>query len=113
MPIGKYLKRTVQAVAAIWLLFMLFIGIGGTYLEHNPASGLAALGGFAFVDPEAGVFTQAGQFFNGAAKAGKVVSDEKRDEANDKANREIERKEAEARRFNEPHYYSDDDFAPS
>ena len=78
----------------------------------HPASGLAALGGFAFVDPEAGIFTRAGQFFNGAAKAGKVVSDKKRDEANDKANREIERKEAEARRFNEPHYYSDDDYAP-
>ena len=112
MPIGKVIKRTAQALAAVWLLFMLFIGIGGTYFEHNPASGLAALGGFAFVDPEAGVFTQAGQFFNGAAKAGKIVRDEKRDEANDKANREIERKEAEARRFNEPSYYSDEDYAP-
>ena len=112
MPIGKYLKRTVQAVAAIWLLFMLFIGIAGTYLEHNPASGLAALGAFEFVDPEAGIFMRAGQFINGAAKAGKVVQDTKRDEANDKSNREIERMEAEARRFNEPHYYSDDDFAP-
>ncbi len=112
MAIGKMFKRTIQAVAAVWLLFMLMIGIGGTYLEHNPASGLAAVGGFVFVDPEAGVFTQAGQFINGATKAGKVVQDTKRDEANDKANREIERKEAESRRFNEPNYYSGDDYAP-
>ena len=110
VQLGRLIKRTVQALAALWLLFMLFIGIGGTYLEHNPESGLAALGGFVSVDPEAGVFTQAGQFINGAAKTPKMVADLKREEAEDKANREIERKQEESRRFNEGQRDYDDGY---
>ena len=100
VQIAKLIKRTVQTLAALWLLSMLFIGLGGTYFEHNPESGLAALGGIASVDREAGVVTQAGQFINGVAKTPKMVAELKREEAEDKANAEIERKQQESRRFN-------------
>ena len=56
-------------MGVIWLVAILAIGIGGTYLEHNPDAAAAFALGTTNVDPKAGVFKQAGQLAQGVAAA--------------------------------------------
>ena len=65
--------------------------------------------GLSGVDREAGIFTQVQQFVTGASKADTIMADAERDAAEDKANREIEPKQKDSRRFDEgQRVYSDD-----
>jgi len=62
--------RTIfKVIGVIWLVAILAIGIGGTYLEHNPDAAAAFALGTTNVDPKAGVFKQAGQLAQGVAAA--------------------------------------------
>ena len=62
--------RTVfKVIGVIWLVAILVIGIGGTYLERNPEAAAAFALGTTNVDPKAGVFKQAGQLAQGVAAA--------------------------------------------
>ena len=49
-------------VAMLWLLGVLVIGVGTTWLTHNPEDAAAIAVGAASVDGDASFGTQAGQF---------------------------------------------------
>lgn len=62
-------RLVFKLVGAVWLIAVLAIGIGGTWLERNPeAAGAYALGAMN-VDPKANPLKQAGQLAEGAAMA--------------------------------------------
>ena len=96
----RAIKRTVQLLAALYLLAMVLFPVGATWLEAHPESALAAGGAFANVDRQAGVFTQVRQFFTGVSKSRELIADEKLERAEDEAAAVIERKQALNRRFN-------------
>lgn len=108
MTVGGLIKRCIQILAGLGLAVMLLLPVGLTWVDDHPDSAL--LVAFSGVDRNAGVVTQVEQFFTGASKADKMVADAKRDKAEDKANREIERKQTESRRFNEGSSSEYDDY---
>jgi hypothetical protein len=62
-------RALFKVIGVIWLVAILVIGIGGTYLERNPDAAAAFALGTTNVDPKAGVFKQAGQLAQGVAAA--------------------------------------------
>ena len=68
------------------------------WADDHPNSAL--LIGLSGVDREVGIFTQVEQFVTGASKADTIMADAERDAAEDYANRAIEPKQRESRRFN-------------
>jgi len=99
--------RTVfKVIGVIWLVAILVIGIGGTYLQHNPEAAAAFAIGTGNVDPKAGVFKQAGQLAQGVASARKGLKELREAEEQSRSERltssspalsEARRKYAEAR----------------
>ena len=94
------IKRLIQICAGLLLAAMFGYPLLGAWLERHPESEMALSGAASLVDKQAGVFTQGGQFVRGVAKSRELLDEEKREQAEDKANAEIERKEAARRRFN-------------
>ena len=93
--------RTIfKIIGAVWIIAILAIGIGGTYLEHNPeAAGAYALGTMN-VDPKANLFRQAGQLAQGVAAAREGIAamrEAGEDRQGGKGSAEARRKYAEAR----------------
>lgn len=109
MTVGGLIKRCIQVLAGLGLATMFLLPVALTWADDHPESALMiALSG---VDRDAGIFTQIEQFVTGASKAEKMVAEATRDKAEDAANREIERKQAESRRFNEGSLNEYDDYA--
>ena len=100
MIIGKLIKRTVQVFAALGLLAMFGYPLAGAWLDAHPDTQAALDGAADNVDPRAGTFTRVKQFVTGISKSREAVTEKKREEAEDKAAAELERKETERRRFN-------------
>ena len=100
MVIGKIIKRTVQVFAALGLLAMFGYPLAGAWLDAHPDTQAALDGAADNVDPRAGTFTRVKQFVTGISKSREAVTEKKREEAEDKAAAELERKETERRRFN-------------
>ena len=100
MIIGKIIKRTVQVCAALGLLAMFGYPLAGAWLEAHPDTQAALDGAADNVDPQAGTFTRAKQFVTSVSKSREAVTEKKREEAEDKAAAELERKDIERRRFN-------------
>lgn len=62
--------RTIfKLIGAVWLIAILVIGIGGTWLGRNPEAAAVYALGTMNVDPKAGVVGQAGQLAQGVAAA--------------------------------------------
>lgn len=93
--------RTIfKVIGAVWLIAILAIGVGGTYLEHNPEAAAAYALGTMNVDPKAGVFQQAGQLAKGVSAAHEGIEAMReigRDRADSRGSAEARRKYAEAR----------------
>ena len=100
MVIGKIIKRAVQVCAALGLLAMFGFPLAGAWLDAHPDTQAALGGAVDNVDPEAGAFTRAKQFVTGLSKSRDAVKEKKREEIEDKAAAELDRKETERRRFN-------------
>jgi hypothetical protein len=95
-PVRTFFK----IIGVVWIIAILAIGIGGTYLEHNPeAAGAYALGTMN-VDPKANLFKQAGQLAEGvsAARDGiEALREAREDRQGSKGSVEARRKYAAAR----------------
>lgn len=93
--------RTIfKVIGAVWLIAILVIGIGGTYLQHNPEAAAAFALGTMNVDPKAGVFQQAGQLAKGVSEAHEGIEamrEIERDRASNRGSAEARHKYAEAR----------------
>ena len=98
--IGTVIKRTIQVFAALLLLAMFGYPLSAAWLERHPETEDVLDGAGANVDPEAGVFTRAGQFVTGISKSREALAEEAREKAEDKAFEEAERKESNLRKFN-------------
>jgi hypothetical protein len=62
--------RTIfKVIGAVWIIGILVVGIGGTYLQHNPEAAAAFALGTMNVDPKDNVIKQAGQLAEGVAEA--------------------------------------------
>ena len=106
----KLIRRIFQILLGLWLLFAMGLGFGSAWLQRHPDSGLAAVGGFASVDPGAGLLTQAGQFANGMTKTREMVEMERREKVQAEADRLVARQADEMRRFNSGTNESDDGY---
>ena len=62
--------RTIfKVIGAVWIIGILVVGIGGTYMQHNPEAAAAFALGTMNVDPKDNVLRQAGQLVEGVAEA--------------------------------------------
>jgi hypothetical protein len=68
-------RKIFKVIGAIWLIAILVIGIGGTYLQRNPDAAAAYALGTMNVDPKAGVFKQAGQLAEGVETAREGIAE--------------------------------------
>jgi len=100
MGVGKFIKRTIQVAAGLGLCAMFGFPLANAWLESHPDQMATLEVAAEQVDPEAGAVAKAGQFVRAISKSRQVVAETKRDEANDKAFDEAERKAEEMRRFN-------------
>lgn len=66
-----------RVIGIVWLVAILAIGIGGTYLEHHPEAAAGFALGAMNVDRDAGPIEQARQFGEGAA-VGHALAAERR-----------------------------------
>lgn len=71
----KAIRIFFMAVGAIWAIVVIVIGVGGTYLTHNPEEAAAYAVATMGVDQDAGLIDQAGQMADNYADARAVVRD--------------------------------------
>lgn len=96
----KPVRTIFKVIGAMWIVAVLAIGIGGTYLQHNPEAAAAYALGTMNVDPKANVVKQAGQLADGISAAHEGLEElreAERDHRTDKNLAEARRKYAEAR----------------
>ena len=93
--------RTIfKVIGAVWIIAILAIGIGGTYLQRNPEAAAAYALGTMNVDQKAGVLKQAGQLVEGVAEAQEGLAEMREMERESQAGKgraEARRKYEEAR----------------
>lgn len=92
------IKRSIQALAAVILLLMLFFSVGGTWATAHPDSALAR--GFDAWEEQGDISTRVDRFFAALTAADQSEQAKQREHAQDQAAAERERKEAANRRFN-------------
>jgi len=100
MGVGKIIKRTIQLAAGLGLCAMFGFPLANAWFEAHPDQVATLEDAAGQVDPEAGTIAKAGQFVGAIPKSRQVVAEKKRDEADDKAFDEAQRKADEMRRFN-------------
>ena len=93
--------RTIfKVIGAVWLIGILAIGIGGTYLQNNPEAAAAFALGTMNVDPKDNVLRQAGQLVEGVAEAREglaALGEMEREQQTGKSRAQARRKYAELR----------------
>jgi hypothetical protein len=107
MAVGKIIKRTIQVLPGLGLCLMFGFPLVNAYFDAHPEAGAVLDGAADHVDPAADKVTQAGQFVGSIGKSRHELTDRKREEAEDKAFDEAERKREEMRRFNTGELESD------
>ena len=100
MGVGKIIRRTIQVAAGLGLCAMFGFPMANAWLESHPDQMATLEVAAEQVDPEAGTVAKAGQFVGAIPKSRRVVAETKRDEANEKAFDEAQRKADEMRKFN-------------
>lgn len=83
MVVFRTLGNLLRGAAALWFIGIMVFGLGATYLQHNPESGVAALLGVTAVDPSANPLEQASQLKQGYSEAKETIGQLK--ELNDPA----------------------------
>ena len=66
-----------KVIGAVFVIGMIAIGIGGTYLERNPEEAAAYAVATMGVDSDAGMLDQAGQMIDNYGDARRVIADAK------------------------------------
>jgi uncharacterized protein YPO0396 len=100
MTVGKIIKRTIQLLAGLGLCPMFGFPLLNAYFDAHPEAAAVLDGAAEHVDPAADKVTQASQFVGNIGKSRHELVDRKREEAEDKAFEEADRKRDEMRRFN-------------
>lgn len=71
------MRRVFQAIGIIWLVAVVTIGVGGTWLTHNDDTvAIAVLGAAANYDPDASTLEQAKNIVGGYSSGKALVAEQ-------------------------------------
>lgn len=79
--IGGFFSAIFRGAALIWLLAILAIGVGGSYLTHNPDAAAGVALGAATLDSRAGVLENAETFGSGYSAGSELIGELRNAEA--------------------------------
>lgn len=86
----KAVRIFFMVLGAIWVIGVIAIGMGGTYLQHNPEEALAYAAATTGVDSNAGLVDQAGQMADNYHDARAMIQEAQSAENDYRARRQRE-----------------------
>jgi len=110
----KAIKRSFQAAGCLIVLGVAAIGGISSYVERNPETKerleISERVASDRIDHDAGFFTKVGALISAWWESDDLVEEVRTEKAEAEQDKAARRKEAEARRFNDSSYNSEDDY---
>ena len=91
----KAVRIFFMVLGAVWVIGVIAIGMGGTYLQHNPEKAIAYAAAAASVDRDAPLIDQAGEMADNYGNAHALIQDAQSAENGYRAHRQREAAAAE------------------